>query len=67
MKSSEMLSVVMTYISLTLFYVLVMTPPALLVRFLGKDLLHLEFNSREQSCWMPVDPDGSDTQSRKRY
>jgi len=67
MKLSERLSVLNTYVILTLFYFLVVTPTALLVRLLGKDLLNLKIKPREQSYWLPVDSDGPGSRHHKPY
>ncbi|MCB0325274.1 MAG: hypothetical protein KDD69_16945 [Bdellovibrionales bacterium] len=58
MAFAERLSVVTTYIVVTLLFYLVITPIALLLRLIGKDLLHLGFDSKAVSYWEPVEPDG---------
>ncbi len=67
MKLSKMLSVVSTYVILTLSFFLVVTPMGLFVRLLRKDILHLKFNAREKSYWLPTDPDGPGSRPRKPY
>lgn len=45
------LSYVMTYVILTLFFYIIMTPTALVIRLLGKDLLSRKFPDTRESCW----------------
>lgn len=49
---------VMTRLILNLLFLLVLTPTALLLHLLGKDLLNLEFNrDSSESYWIPRCPD----------
>ena len=49
---------VMTRLILTVLFFLVLTPTALLLRLLGKDLLNLKFNrDSSESHWIPRCPD----------
>ena len=52
------LSVVMTYVVLTLAFFLVITPIALLRRIFSRDPLRLRREKGVASYWVPVDPDG---------
>ena len=56
MKFAEKLSVVMTFIILVLTYYLVVTPMALLLRVIGKDILSLKLEPENTTYWVPVDP-----------
>jgi len=67
MALARVLSVVMTYVILTLTFYLVITPMGLLVRILGKDLLKLKFKTDEPSYWIKVDPEGPCSHPEKPY
>jgi hypothetical protein len=43
---------------LGIMFYLVFTPMALLLRWLGKDLLRLKFRSSDESYWLPRQPPG---------
>ena len=58
MALAGVLSVVVTYIILTLTFFLVITPFGLIMRLFGADLLKLKFDRKRTSYWDPVDPDG---------
>jgi hypothetical protein len=61
------MSVVMTYVILTLSYYLMFTPISLLLRLLGKDLLELKRDPTRASFWVPVDPKGPGVRPDKPY
>jgi len=67
MAFARVMSVVMTYVILTLSYYLVITPMGLLMRLLGKDLLELKRKPAQSSYWVPVDPDGPCGRPDKPY
>ncbi len=48
----------LTYVILTLIFLLVLTPIGLVRRILGKDNLGLRPDPDKASYWIPVDPDG---------
>jgi MFS family permease len=54
----EKMSVVMTFVLLSLLYFLVITPIGLALRLFGKDLLALKRRGDETTYWVPVEPDG---------
>ena len=58
MAFGEKMSVVMTFVLLTLTYFLVMSPLGLLIRLLGKDLLSIKIDRSAKSYWVPVEKDG---------
>jgi len=45
---------IVSRISLTVFFLLVVTPLGLLLRLFGKDLLHLKRKPASESYWQPV-------------
>ena len=67
MAFATKLSVVMTYVVLTLTFYLVITPFGLLLRLLGKDLLQRKLDSDLKSYWMPAEADGPGTRPDKPY
>jgi hypothetical protein len=67
MAFSRALSVVMTYVILTVVFFLVITPMGLLLRLMGKDLLQLRFDPAKESYWTPVDPEGPCSRPDKPY
>ncbi len=67
MKAAGVMSVVMTYVILTLTYFLVIAPVGLLVRLTGKDLLQLRWEKSRASYWEPVEPDGPATRPDKPF
>ena len=67
MEFARRLSVVMTYVILTLTFYLVITPVGLLLRLLGKDLLGRQFDPKMHSYWTPVEPDGPCSRADKPY
>jgi hypothetical protein len=48
------LSFVMTYIILTLFYFVAVTPAGLIMRLFGKDPMNRRFPGKEASYWVPA-------------
>jgi hypothetical protein len=67
MAFGRRMSVVMTFVVLTLSFYLVITPFGLLLRLLGKELLDLKFNSGLKSYWVPVEPDGPSSRPDRPY
>ena len=58
---------VVTYVVLFLAFFLVVTPMAILLRLLGKDVLSMRLPSDEESYWVPVEVDGPATRPDKPY
>ena len=67
MAFAGVLSVVMTFVILTLTYYIVITPMGLLLRLFGKDLLQLKFHADQKSYWIEVEPDGPCSRPDKPY
>ena len=67
MAMARVLSVVMTYLILTVTFFLVITPMGLILRIFGKDLLQKKFDSANSSYWIPVEPDGPCSRHDKPY
>jgi hypothetical protein len=61
------LSVVMTYVVLTLAFFLVVTPLGLLRRVGRRDPLQLRLDRSATSYWVPVEPDGPGTRPDRPY
>ena len=61
------LSVVMTYVMLTLTFFLVVTPLGLMRRLGGRDPLHLKLDRNAASYWVPVEPDGPASRPDRPY
>ena len=59
MAFAERLSVVMTFVIMTLTFFFMITPIGLLMKLLGKDLLQIKLEPDRKSYWEPVDPEGS--------
>ena len=55
MAFAEKLSIVSTFVILSLTYYLVMTPVGVLTRLMGKDLLQTKLEPSSSSYWLPVD------------
>ena len=64
---ARVLSIVMTYILLTLTFIFVITPVGLFLKLIGKDLLNLKFTANPASYWVKVDPDGPCSRVDKPY
>ena len=67
MAFSRILSVIMTYVILTIMFFLVITPIGLLLRLAGKDLLEMRLDRKKDSYWVPVDPEGPCSRPDKPY
>ena len=67
MKLAGWLSVVMTYVVLTLAFFLVVTPLGLLRRLFGADSLHLKLDRSAATYWVPVEPDGPGSRHDRPY
>ncbi len=61
MAFAEKLSVVMTYVIVTLTFFLAITPMGFLLKLLRKDLLGLALEPEKSSYWVPVPEDGPGT------
>lgn len=61
------ISVVTTFIILTISYFLVITPIALVVRLLGRDRIDLRPDAKLASYWVRAEPDGPATRPDKPY
>ncbi len=49
------MGMVMTYVLLTLFFFVALTPVSLAMRLLGKDLLKQKFPGNDETYWVPAD------------
>ena len=67
MTMAGWLSVVMTYVILTLAFIVAVTPLGLLRRVFGGDPLHRRFDRGAASYWVPVDPDGPASRPDRPY
>jgi hypothetical protein len=67
MKLAGWLSIVMTYVVLTLAFFLVVTPLGLLRRVFGGDSLGLKFKQGAATYWLPVEPDGPGSRHDRPY
>lgn len=61
MAFAEKLSVVMTYVIVTLTFIVAITPMGLLLKVLRKDLLGLALEPEKRSYWEPVPDDSPGT------
>ena len=59
MGLSEKLGIIGSTMVMLLTFVLVMTPLALLMRLLRKDLLAMNLDKNSKSYWIPIDKQGS--------
>jgi hypothetical protein len=50
-KIGHILGIINTYVLLTLFYVVILTPLSLVMRLFGKDILKLKYAPRQSSYW----------------
>ncbi len=57
----------LTYVLLTVLYVLVLTPLGLIRRILGKQSLGLRPDPGKTSYWIDVDPDGPSSRPKKPF
>jgi hypothetical protein len=67
MAFSRVLSVISTYVILTIMFFLVITPIGLLLRLVGKDLLQTRLDRKKESYWVAVDPEGPCSRPDKPY
>lgn len=58
MAFARLLGTAMTYVVLTITWVLLVTPMGLLMRLAGKDLLALRRRPERSTWWVPVERDG---------
>ena len=58
MKFAQKLSIVMTYVIVTLTFFLAITPIAVVVRMLGKDPLGKKFDPSVDTYWIPAEENG---------
>jgi hypothetical protein len=59
MTASFHVGQVMGRVLLVVFFFLLVTPVGILLRWLGKDLLHLRRNAQRTTYWEPARPEGS--------
>ena len=67
MALAKVLSIVVTYILLTVTFFVMITPLALLLKLIRKDLLSLKLTSNPESYWVKVDPEGPSSRIDKPY
>lgn len=67
MKLAAVMSFIMTRVILTLAFFFVITPFGLLLRMMGKDLLQMKIDERQDSYWVPVEEDGPGTRPDKPF
>jgi hypothetical protein len=67
MAFARVLGAVMTFAILSLTFFLIITPMGFILRLFGKDLLQRKFDSRKQSYWIAVEPDGPCSRPDKPY
>jgi hypothetical protein len=67
MKLAGWLSIVMTFVVLTLAFFLVVTPLGLVRRLFGADSLHLKLDRSAATYWVPVEPDGPGSRHDRPY
>jgi hypothetical protein len=67
MAFGEKMSVVMTFVILTLAYFLAITPLGIIIRLLGKDLLSIKLDKEAKTYWIKVDPEGPQTRPYLPY
>lgn len=67
MKLALVISAIMTRVILTLTFYLFITPFGLVLRLVGKDLLHLKKQPGDASYWRPVEPDGPGSRIDRPY
>jgi len=67
MKVAHAMGYVVTRVLLSITFYLVITPLALAMRLLGKDLLKLRFDPGMESYWLDVDPNGPTSRADKPY
>lgn len=67
MAFAEKLSVVATFIILTITFIFAITPLGLLLRLMGKDLLSLKLDKNAATYWVPVPADAPGTRPYLPY
>ncbi len=67
MKFGERLSCIMTFVILSLIYYVVITPLAVLLRVMGKDLLTLKIEPHCKSYWRDIPADGPGSRYDKPF
>ena len=67
MKMAHYIGLITTPVILTLTFYLVVTPMALIMRLIGKDILRLKRNPMAETYWIPVDPKGPASRPDKPY
>ncbi len=67
MALGRVMSMVVTAIVLVVTYYLVVTPVGLAMRILRKDPMKRKFDSKVESYWVPVDPEGSASRHDKPF
>jgi hypothetical protein len=67
MALARRLSVVSTFILLTISYFLIITPFALVARIFRRDRLQLKFDPNAASYWVPVEAEGPGTRPHTPY
>ena len=58
---------VLTYVLLTILYLVVLTPMGLIRRLLGKENLGLRPDKSRETYWVDVEPDGPHSRPRKPF
>jgi hypothetical protein len=66
-RVARVVTAALTYLVLTLTFILIITPIGLVMRLLGKDLLALKNAPDQPSFWVEVEPDGPTTRPDKPY
>ncbi|MEZ4703112.1 MAG: SxtJ family membrane protein [Rhodothermales bacterium] len=67
MKLAHYLSIVSTFLILSVVFFAVLTPLNLVLRLLGKDLLHLKRSPTAASYWIATETDGPASRPDKPY
>jgi len=62
MTFAHYLSFVMTYVILTLFFYLILSPVGLIMRLFGKDILATRFPGKTETYWIPAQVYSDDTE-----
>jgi ABC-type uncharacterized transport system permease subunit len=66
-RVARVVTAALTYLVLTLTYLLVITPIGLVMRLLGRDPLGMKPAPDQPSFWVEVEPDGPTTRPNKPY
>jgi hypothetical protein len=67
MAFSRVLSMITTFVILTLIFFLVITPMGVFLKILRRDLLQTRLDRRQSSYWSEVDADGPSSRPDKPY